>query len=324
MKKTLILLVLLSTIGAAWSWGWYFVAGKVEETLVQAKARLEDRDKNLRCTNQAISGFPFRISVTCDSVTYSDNRRNLLFEAGELRSAAQAYQPGKAIIELDAPSIITMNQTDRFDVSWNTMRASMKAGFGGVEKFSAVGTTIRLDSEGSSRDSVDISELQMHGRKVNVNDVDLALVSEKVISIGGLWPNFDLKVNLRFDDIYDILSRNPDLLGIARKQGLAGELTHLDYMPENGGRVIIKGPLEINTKGELSGRFDVTVSELKKLVNSLSLAFPDHKKTFREAELAAGLLSAVTGGSEIKIPVTVVRGEAIVGLIPIGKIPTVF
>ncbi|MEM9277549.1 MAG: DUF2125 domain-containing protein [Pseudomonadota bacterium] len=324
MKKTLILLFIVVAFGAAWSTGWYFVAGQVEQALAIAKTRLQSQDKLLQCPNEEIGGFPFRISVTCDEMSYFDNQKGFFLEAGALRSAAQAYQPGKAVVELDGPAVLTVAHSETFDVQWKSLRASLFAGLGGVEKFSTVGRELSLVSTRLDRDAVTLEELQLHGRKSGENDVDLAMSSGKVVSTKRLWPDFDLAVNVRFEKIYDQLSRRPDLIRIARNQGLEGQLTGLDYHSLEGGKVSVAGPMKIDTRGLLSGNFNISASELNALVRSLGRAFPDRQEMFEQAETAAALLSSASKDGKVQVPVTVSNGQAKIGLIPIGTIPPLF
>ncbi|MEM7068435.1 MAG: DUF2125 domain-containing protein, partial [Pseudomonadota bacterium] len=221
MKKTVLLLVIIFVLGAGWAAGWFFVANTVEQALETGKTRLASQDKIFQCPNQEINGFPFRINLTCAETTYIDNAQGFSFEAGELRSAAQAYQPGKAVVEVDGPAVMVVGSRDTYDLKWDTLRASFTAGLSGVETFSSVGTKVTVKPANPIQEPFVIENFQAHSRKAEVNDVDMALLSTGIASQNALWPEFDLTLNVRFADVYDALLKNPDLKKITQRQGLS-------------------------------------------------------------------------------------------------------
>ena len=245
-------------------------------------------------------------------------------EAGALRSAAQAYQPGKAIVELDGPAVMTVAHSQTFDVKWKTLRASISAGISGIENFSTIGKNISLLPVNPSESSLSIEELQIHGRKVEPNAVDFATSTSRVESNGGNWPDFDAALIVRLNNIYDKVSQKPDLVQIAKTDGLEGHLTGFDYISHSGGKLSFTGPLQIDRQGYLSGKFSMTVSELRPLVRSLARAMPDYQAEFQQAETAISLLSSGADDTELKLPVTVSKGSVSLGLVPIGVIPPLF
>jgi len=324
VKKTLFLLIIIAALAGIWSSAWYYVAGKVEEILSSGQSRLAVKNIEIQCPGQAISGFPFRINLDCSETSYSDTQKGFSLQAGALRSAAQAYQPGKAVIELDSPAVVTLARHEFVDLEWTSLRASVSAGFGGLEKFSTVGTGVSVVPSIQGQEPFTMQKLQVHGRKVETNDVDLAVVSDGVKSQNALWPGFDLALTVRLENIYDQLSNNPDLKQIAVTQGLTGQLTELNYISSAGGQISVSGPMQINQRGLLSGRFNISVSEIQPIIRSLSQAFPQQSDLFQQAEVAAGLLNNGQAGNTIKLPITVREGQASLGLIPIGVVPPLF
>ncbi|MGI9353275.1 MAG: DUF2125 domain-containing protein [Rhizobiaceae bacterium] len=324
MKKTLFLFLIIILLGVIWAFSWQFVAGKVETALVEGKAKLEGQDKLFQCPNQEIGGFPFRISVTCDETSYFDNRKGFYLEAGALRSAAQAYQPGKAIVELEGPAVMTFAHNQTFDVKWKSLRASLSAGISGIEKISTIGKNISLSPTDPNESTLNIQEIQIQARRIERNSIDFATSTRMVGSSKEDWPKFDAAVNVRLNDIYDRISHTPDLVQIAKSIGLEGQLNGLDYISHDGGKISFSGPMQIDKQGYLSGKFNMTVSELQPLVRSLAKAFPDYQVEFLQAESAISLLNSGNNSMELKLPVTVSKGRVNMGIVPIGNIPRLF
>ena len=80
-----------------YSGAWFFGADRLK-TLV--RERLSDSSVSVACTGLDVKGYPFRIGVYCDAIGIDDKRTGTSASFGALRSAAQVYNPGHAIVEL--------------------------------------------------------------------------------------------------------------------------------------------------------------------------------------------------------------------------------
>ena len=100
MKQTVILFFAIVVLAIAWSAGWYYVAAKVEEVIANGQSSLFERGQAFDCADQALSGYPFRISLTCNKPEFRDAESGFSIDAGSMRTASQVYQPGKAVMEL--------------------------------------------------------------------------------------------------------------------------------------------------------------------------------------------------------------------------------
>jgi len=324
VKKGIFLLSVIILLIAGWSAGWFFVTGKVETVISDTKTILSDKGRNFKCANQAINGFPFRISINCDKVQYSDEITGVTFEAGQLKTAAQVYQPNKAVLELQSPANLTLPNGDSFNTSWSSMRSSLKTGLSGPERVSLHGKEITLIPSQNARDTFLIGDLQFHGRQIGDDDINLALNSTDTKSKNALWPSFDLTSTFLIKDSYKDIINRASLLRIAKEKGIRGEIERFQYSTQDGGVLEINGPAEVNPSGLLSGNFEITVRDLPKLLNAMSKHFPQEKQKFADASRAIALLSKQTGKEEIKLPITVRQGKISIGILPVGKLPPLF
>lgn len=324
MKKGIFLLSTIILLIVGWSAGWYFVAGKIETVISDTKTKLADKGRDFECTNQEVNGFPFRISLNCDEVRYADDVTGVIFEAGELKTAAQAYQPNKAIVELKSPARLTLPNGDSFNTSWKTMRTSLKAGLSGPENLSLHGKQVTLIPAKRVKHTMLIKDMQLHGRQIGDDDVNLAINVMEAKSQNGLWPSFDLNTTLLLKDSYKDIVNRTSILRVAKRKGLKGQIENFQYAPTDGGMLEVFGPAEISKEGLLSGKFNVTVRELPKLINALSKSFPDERQKFADAAKAVALLANKTGRNEITLPITVRKGKISIGIIPLGKLSPLF
>lgn len=324
MKKGIFLLSVLILISAAWSAGWYYVVGKVETVIADTKINLADRGRDVRCANQHIDGYPFRISLNCDEVRYADDATGLVFEAGKLKSAAQAYQPNKAIVELSSPANLRLPNGEAFKTDWNSMRSSLKVGLSGAENLSIHGKEINLVPTNRAEHTMQIKDMQLHGRQIGEDNINLALNLIEAKSANEIWPSFNLNSTFLLEDIYKDVMNRTSILRVAKSKGLKGTIERFQYTPNEGGMLAVTGPAEVNRNGLLTGKFDVTLRDLPQLLNALSKSFPEQEKKFTDASRAIALLSQKTGKEEITIPITVRNGSMSIGIIPLGKLPPLF
>ena len=324
MKKGIFLLSVLILLSAAWSAGWVYVVGKVETVIADTKVKLADKGRDVNCANQQIDGYPFRISLNCDEVNYADGATGLVFEAGKLRSAAQVYQPNKAIVELSSPANLRLPNGEAFKTDWSSMRSSLKVGLSGAENLSVHGKEINLVPTNRTEHTMQIKDLQVHGRQIGEDNINLAVNLIEAKSENQIWPSFNLDSTFLLEGIYkDVMSRT-SLLRVAKSKGLKGTIERFQYTPNEGGVLSVKGPAELGRNGLLTGKFDVTVRDLPQLLNALSKSFPEEEKKFNDASRAIALLSQKTGKEEITIPITVRNGSMSIGIIPLGKLPPLF
>ena len=324
MKKGIFLLSILILLTAGWSAGWYYITDKVETTVVKTKTRLAEKGQDLECANQQVNGYPFRISFNCDEIRYADKLTGVIFEAGELRSAAQAYQPNKAVIELKSPANLTLPNGDRFSTSWNSMRSSIKAGLSGPENVSLHGRDITLTPSRDIKHTILVKDMQMHGRQIGEDDINLAVNLTEAKSQNILWPSFNLSTIVLLQNSYkDAMSRT-SILRVAKRKGLKGKIERFQYSPQEGGMLEFSGPAQVSKEGLLSGTFDVTVRDLPKLLTALGKSFPAERKKFEDASKAVALLAKKTGNNEITLPITARQGNISIGFIPLGKLAPLF
>jgi len=324
VKKGIFLFSVIILLVAGWSAGWFYVTQKAETVIEQTKIKLADKGRDIECTNQNINGYPFRISLNCDQVRYADKITGLVFEAGELKSAAQAYQPNKAIVELKSPANLTVPNFGRFNATWGLMRSSMKAGLSGPENLSIQGTELKLIPAHDAKEAMLMKDMQLHGRQIGENDINIAISLNDAKSETDLWPSFDFNTALLLKDTYKDVINRASLQRVAQTKGLKGQIEQFQYAPKDGGMLAITGPVEIDRNGLLSGNFNVTVRNLEKLITALGESFPTEKRKFDEASKAVGLLAQQSGENEFTLPITVRNGSINIGFIPLGKLGPLF
>ena len=319
-------MVIFALIGL-WFGGWHYAADRLAIEVENFKQDLGRSQQVLECENQRIEGFPFRIGIFCDQIYYSGDRSGIAYEGGALRSAAHFYQPNKAVIELESPAIVTLPEGAPVNVEWQSLRASVKAGFSGPEQISLHGKDLYLSTRNDDEGVASLPEFQLHLRRFDEDALDTAISLNNFKPVdepNGRWPGFSLSSIIRLDEIYEDLLRSKNLLGIAQTQGLAGEVQSFEFRPDSGGVLEIQGPMSISAAGRLSGKFKVSFSELDKLAQVIIKAFPESESFMTPVASVVPIFSKPSGDGKLTIPVNAKNGALSIGGVPIGTLPALY
>jgi len=133
--------------------------------------------------------------------------------------------------------------------------------------------------------AMQIKDMQLHGRQIGEDNINLAVSLSEAKSQNALWPSFNLNSAFLLEGIYKDVMNRTSLLRVAKTKGLKGTIERLQYTPDEGGMLEVKGPAEVT---------------------------------------AIALLSAKTGKDEITLPITIRDGRMSIGIIPLGKLPPLF
>lgn len=308
---------------AGWSAAWFFIESKVVEVADTAKARLAERGQTFDCRDQAIAGYPFRITFDCSTLNYKNSNSGLEIETGAMRSVSQAYQPGKVVVELDAPAAVETLGNGRFKVDWASLRGSMKLGLSGRERTSLVGKDV-LITPFQDPSQISMSGLEYHDRLSGENDVDVAValtdLKEKSAATLDLI-DFDLRTEATFKDIHDRFSRGRNLMDIIRQTGVKGNLQRFQISAKNGAQIRLSGPFDASQAGLMNAKLKVEVTNLDALIRLLIFFNPAHEKAITEGSKAVKLFAPADESGTRSVNLTIQDNVLKLGFIPIGRIP---
>ncbi|MDQ0321633.1 hypothetical protein QO002_003771 [Pararhizobium capsulatum DSM 1112] len=304
---------------------WFIAAQQIESRLQRFFDQTRAGGFSAECSDMDVRGFPFRIGVFCDKVRLDDTAFAASASFGELRSAAQVYQPGHAILELDGPAEVRISPGLTVSADWSLLHASVNAGFSGVNRFSAtydqMKATAMLPLTGDRLDLA-ASHGETHLRR-NGPDLDVAANVEaldvRVDDDPSLLPPTAAAVDLTLFDRADLVEMKPVNPHFLR--GSKGELRNLT-LDFGGGMVgTASGPFSIDDKGLISGEFKVTIKEIANLRPLLVKAFPDEKSVTNINNTANMLRALNDGGDEATVKIDVRDGNAWLAFFPLGELP---
>ncbi|MCR6502636.1 DUF2125 domain-containing protein [Shinella sp. CPCC 101442] len=320
-RKLIRLGVAVVVVIALYTGGWFYVASRVKETVDRELAASEQGMHSASCSNLSVRGFPFRIGLFCDSVALDDRPTGLSATFGALRSAAQVYRPGHAVLELDGPAQLRITPDLVFDADWDLLRASATAWTNGLDRaslaYDGLKGRLNVPSEGIS-----IGVAATHGEKhIRQSGAALDLAasfSALSLDLGDrALPPLDVAVDMTISDAAKWISTEGPPADAPL--GASVELRRLSLDLGDGKVAALSGPLKVGDDGYLSGSLDLDISGIVVWRDRISEAFPEIADT--AAQVAQAIEGLSKGNDRAVVKLKVEDGTVYLGLFPIAFIP---
>lgn len=320
-RKLIRLAVAVIVVLALYTGGWFYAASWMKMTLDRELATSAQALHSASCSNLDVRGFPFRIGLFCDSVAFDDRVTGLSATFGALRSAAQVYRPGHAVLELDGPAQVRITPDMVFDADWDLLHASATAWTDGLNRASVAydGLKGRLNvpSEG-----VSVGIAATHGEKhvrQSGEALDVAASFDALsLDLGDrALPPLDVEVDMTIAGAARWISAEGPPADAPL--GASAELRRLSLDLGDGKVMALSGPLTVGDDGYLSGTLDLDISGITVWRDRISDAFPEIADT--AAQVAQAIEGLSKGNDRAVVKLKVEDGTVYLGLFPIAFIP---
>lgn len=298
---------------------WFFIAGQLEARTAEALRRVGDGGGEAVCASPVARGYPFRIGLFCDEVRYADAGGRVRFKGAPLRTAAQIYDPFRVVGELDASRLDLDAGDERpaFGIDADAIRFSARLAQTLPEQASVVakGLSVERETPGTAPAvALRASEGQAHMRRSGAN-LDLAISAEGIeLTPEGLGQ----PVRLLHADA-DVTLEDGVRRVAERLRGLRGTSFTIKTITLSTGAdsgLAASGPVTIGEDGLVDAKLDIVFRNPPALAAYLTELFPQAKKQIDTAARGFALL-----GDQPTMPLTIRRGRASLGFIPLGVIP---
>jgi hypothetical protein len=308
--------VFIALYTGAWFWGASYLKDEISRALAQTAASGQKTD----CRNLDIKGYPFRAGLFCDALVFEDLSQQISLKLGAMRSATQIYDPMRGIVELDGPLELALPGGKAVRAEWSLLHASGRLARPLPKRLSI--ESKELAASLSGQHLLKAGNVQAHFRTVD-RDIDLAssgagVTIDPAITQGRVIPEFSYGVDAQvIDGVALALSGEKNLALLLRGQSATLRALSLDFA--DGGGLTLSGPMSFDGAGLLSGDLSVTFSEADKLGKTIAKIAPEIAAYVAPSlSLAA---STAKPGEIPRIDVTIRKGRASIGLIPLGEIP---
>ena len=316
--------IVLASVAAIWSGIWYYAVSKTEAVIAQSILKEAENGRLWTCPNRHISGFPFRIEVSCDTPTFTSKVEG---KSGNGSLAGLIVQsriadPTRALAILKSPLKIEA-ENGSIDIGWQDARTSLQGSNDSLGEFS-------LDM---SQMNILIKPPQgqpLSGTIARVN-VNLAQDSD-VVKQAASPLSAPFKLLAKIDGMafapLDTITSTPQPLNME----LQLRATNIPFKPANnrdaafevwrqaGGTVSIalfevnKGALHLDAKGDLN------LDDEHKPAGKIALNFQGLEKIF--SQLGMNSLSAFSGNSRLSLNLK--NGKVFLGPIPVSNLQPLY
>jgi len=318
--KVILLAAAVAVVIAGWSAYWMVLSGRVETMLRATLADPLPDGTVATCSPLAVAGYPFRIEARCGTVA-ADLPDGTRLSAGSLVAVALAYDWRRAIIELDGPLAVVPAAAPPLEASWTTARASVTRAGALLANADVAVVEPVVTLAGTAFASA--AEVEAHARRTPGPDggSDLA-VSAKGLSAAQLpLPvPLDVAAVVQVGDGGAVLrGRGPLVEGIGEAP-LPISVRSLSVAAA-GARLSATGDLTLDAEGRLDGSLAVTVVDVPALAGLLARLLPPDSPLPTAIAGAVAALGRDAGDGGRTVPVTIRRGRASIGFIPLGRLP---
>lgn len=322
-RKVLLLGVLIVLFIAVYSVAWYYAAEFLRNRITGFFSGGNPAGVSAKCDNATMGGYPFRFRLNCDRLSFDDNFQGISASSGPVRAAAQVYDPGHVVWEMDGPAEIRSALGFNAVLQWGDLRSSFRAGLTGLQRSSMELTDLKaqLTSTVSSMQlQVMTPHLETHVRQNDGNLDYAALIRDTAVTFDGsaiALPPVSASLDATFVDRGGLL--DPRLAHRQQLYGTKGELRRMVVDLGEGRVVTLSGPFSVGDDGLISGSIRIEIEKIRAWRDTLKTAYPDKRDTFDDVAKVLRVLTL--GRDDGSAEITIQNGVAMLGFIPLGQLP---
>lgn len=314
-----------------WSAVWFWAADRFEQVVDAQMEALARADIDMRCTDREVIGFPFRLGISCTTISALTATNRI--ETGALRSAAQLYAPGRFITELAGPVAIDRNGAVPLRLDWTAAKASGRAGLADLPHTEIERLSVELDqprlADGWNEAAGPMAAaetMHLHYRQAPdaPGDIDLAANTEGLQLAGSGLPALAARTDARIEAIEPHLRPGFDLREHIVENGLTGTLRRLAVAASEDGDnadLALSGPFSLDTGGRLSGRLKLEIASIAAVRPFIEALFGDANVGVDDLLLMLQLIPTDGDGERRSIVLNIDRGVVSAGLLELGRLP---
>lgn len=301
---------------AAYSAGWYWLAGQVEARTAAAIAGVGARGDKLECTQRETRGYPFRLGLFCDELSFADTGEKVEMKGKGFRTAAQVYNPFHVVGELDEIWIDWLGVTPGLGVNGKDVRFSAVLDRKLPERVSMTIKDVSVDENPFSRGLnilLRAGEAEAHMRR-NGPDVDLAFTAQDVAFQGAAGvrvPQASADITVR--DGVRLAEALPQSL-----RGLSIELRNVALKADGEAGIALSGPVTVDAQGLVDATLQINVQKPQALAAQLAVLAGGNA-----ANVETALKGMAMFGDSASVPLSIEKGRARIAFITLGQIPPV-
>lgn len=325
-RRQFVIFAIIALLIIVYSTFWYIMAGRVQE---QVSARLRSSEQygiTAHCENLHKTGYPLRIAMACDKLTWRRPVAGIAFASNLFVAGAPVYAPHWISLDITAPVTLELPGFKSLEGQWKGMRLDAdldKRRLGNIAL--AVDQMLIRDVTASSFEkpvAADFIRLDAgsYDDKFNIRlSFDKLMLPLVIPESGKEIPAMDGVVELVLDNA-DRFSMLAGSSLMNRLRGHSGTLSKAVLNMQSGGRLSVSGPFSVSSEGVLSGQFTVAFGDSSAIMRTMRNLFPEQASNLETAFFALNSMPKNEKGDP-QLVFDIEEGKARMGFIKLGHIP---
>ena len=288
--RLFVLPVLVLVAAVAWSGFWFYAASEVNAVADAWRAREAKSGRIYDCADRHVTGFPFRLNVTCDGATVTlvsqsageSAKTPITAKLRQIEAMAQVYDPRRITAAFHGPATISVSGAQpSFAARWSKGQSSVEGLPATPQRVSLMFDNAVIDRlEGSTRVRLaNAKHIELHGRIASGSPADHPVIDSvlKITqgSIQGVHPllaqPFDADVQTKLSGLKD-LKPKPWPERFREMQAAGGHIEIVRSRIQQGDLVAVAaGKLGLGADGRLDGELQMTVAGMDKVIPALGI-----------------------------------------------------
>lgn len=288
--RLLLAIPVLVLVGAiAWSGFWFYAASEANVAADAWRAREAKSGRIYDCANRRVTGFPFRLNVTCEGATVTlvsqsageSAKTPVTAKLRQIEATAQIYDPRRITAMFHGPATISAPGGPSLIAHWSKGQSSVVGLPETPQRVSLMFDNAVIDRlEGSSQVPLaSAKHIELHGRIASGSPADHPVI-ESVLkitqgSIQGVHPllvqPFDADVQAKLSGLKDFKPK-PWPERFREMQAAGGHIEIVRSRIQQGDLVAVAaGKLGLGADGRLAGELQMTVAGIEKVIPELGI-----------------------------------------------------
>jgi len=325
-KRPITLLVILAVLVAGYTAGWFYVANKLEARATADMARLAAQGVGVKCEDLRMGGYPLRVNVVCDSISWQRPSEGMSFRAGRFTSGSPVYAPRSLSNALTGPAFIEFPGLEPLEVNWSkfTSNTRLARPFPTEIELAAREVAVGLRTETTTTEPLSTLE-QMDFRmseadgtlKINGRFAGLKLAKAAIGNAAS--PEIDGLADIDVADAATLLARS-DAPFHQRLRGHSGNINQAFLSMPNGAMVSVAGPFSVDADGQINADVKLTLVNPQSLAQAGQTVFPEQGGNIATVLFALSAMPKDEKGNPV-MEIAIRKGKVSAGFIPLGRLP---
>ncbi|AUS58028.1 hypothetical protein P408_12730 [Brucella abortus S99] len=325
-KRTITLVIAVPVFIAAYTAGWFYIADRLEAKARADMARLDAQGVGVQCENLHMGGYPLRINVVCDSISWQRPSEGMAFRAGKFSSGSPLYAPYSLTNALTGPAFIEFPGISPLEVNWSkfTSNTRLARPFPTEIEIAARDVAVGLRTEPTKTEPLSSLEhmnvqidgstgmLKLMGRFAGLKFAPSVIGNAKS-------PELDGVADIDISDAEGLLASDSESV-YQRLRGHSGTINQAFVSMPNGAMVSLTGPFSVNEDGLINADLNLTLVNAQSLAQAGQAVFPAQGGNIATVLFALSAMPKDENGNPT-MEIAIRKGKASAGFIPLGRLP---